>query len=138
MIPYPITDLKDSIFGRAAMGGKVVNIPDLDDDHLIQGDQDLLERGVRSLLLIPLVSRSGWWGESPNHMIGLVGLTSTQPYAFSRADVNQARALIPALTAALRPGVQNRFTNIHPSVRWRFEQEAERRSWGLPPRPHPV
>ena len=35
----------------------------------------------------------------------------------------------------MRHTIQVRFTNIHPSVRWRFEQEAERRSWGLPPSP---
>lgn len=35
----------------------------------------------------------------------------------------------------MRHSVRDRFTNIHPSVRWRFEQEAERLSLGLPPAP---
>lgn len=35
----------------------------------------------------------------------------------------------------MRYSVRDRFTNIHPSVRWRFEQETERLSLGLPPAP---
>jgi hypothetical protein len=68
-------------------------------------------------------------------MVGLVGLASSKPYAFDQADCSRATTLIPALTAAMRHSVQDRFTNIHPSVRWRFEQEAERLSLGLPPAP---
>jgi hypothetical protein len=68
-------------------------------------------------------------------MVGLVGLSSPKPYAFDQADCSRATTLMPALTAAMRHSVKDRFTNIHPSVRWRFEQEAERLSLGLPPAP---
>ncbi|MGF1567423.1 MAG: GAF domain-containing protein [Nodosilinea sp.] len=133
--PYPIAALQDSVFFRATEAGQVINIPDLTLDCVTQGEQDLVQGGVRSLLLIPLSMRSALLGHSAAPMIGLVGLTSTRLDAFDQADCSQAMALIPALTAALRHSVQDRFTNIHPSVRWRFEQEAERRSWGLPPAP---
>lgn len=93
----------------------------------------MLNQGVRSLLLIPLVMRAARLGDSQAQMVGLVGLTSPRPYAFDQDDCSRATTLIPALTAAMRHSVQDRFTNIHPSVRWRFEQEAERLSLGLPP-----
>ncbi|MFP4009469.1 MAG: GAF domain-containing protein, partial [Spirulinaceae cyanobacterium] len=51
---------------------------------------------------------------------------------FDQLDANHANALIPALKAALRQASQTQFSNIHPAVEWRFRQEAERRSLGLP------
>ena len=86
-------------------------------------------------MLIPLVMRTARLGESATQLVGLVGLSSPKPYAFDQADCSRATTLMPALTAAMRHSVQDRFTNIHPSVRWRFEQEAERLSLGLPPAP---
>ena len=132
---YAVADLQDSVFFHATQRGEVLNIPDLRLVNTTQCEQDVLEGGVRSLLLIPLVMRSTPLADSTAQMIGIVGLTSTCPYAFDQADCSNATTLIPALTAAMRHTIQDRFTNIHPSVRWRFEQEAERRSWGLPPSP---
>jgi hypothetical protein len=60
-------------------------------------------------------------------------LTSDRPYHFDGLDCKYAEELRPAFTAALRQAIQQQFTKIHPSVEWRFLQEAERRSWGMPP-----
>jgi hypothetical protein len=132
---YAVEALQDSVFVQATSGGDVLNIPDLTLVNTTQCEQDILDGGVRSLLLIPLVMRSTTLADSTAQMIGIIGLTSNRPYAFDQADCSNATTLIPALTAAMRHTIQDRFTNIHPSVRWRFEQEAERRSWGLPPSP---
>ncbi|NMF82554.1 GAF domain-containing protein [Nodosilinea sp. P-1105] len=132
---YAVDDLQASVFFRATQRGDVLNVPDLSLHCATPCEQDVLKTGARSLLLIPLAMRSGLLGNSPTQMIGLVGLTSTQPYAFDTADCSNATTLIPALTATMRHSVRERFTNIHPSVRWRFEQEAERLSLGLPPAP---
>ncbi|WOD41601.1 GAF domain-containing protein [Nodosilinea sp. E11] len=132
---YGVDDLAGSAFLRATERHEVVNVPDLSLDCNTQCEVDLLNQGVRSLLLIPLVMRASRLGESSAQMVGLVGLASNKPYAFDQADCSCATTLIPALTAAMRHSVQDRFTNIHPSVRWRFEQEAERLSLGLPPAP---
>ncbi|TVQ07679.1 MAG: GAF domain-containing protein [Leptolyngbya sp. DLM2.Bin27] len=132
---YAVDDLNGSAFLRATERREVVNVPDLSLDCPTQCEQDLLRQGIRSLLLIPLVMRTARLGESAAQMVGLVGLASSKPYAFDQADCSRATRLIPALTAAMRNSVQDRFTNIHPSVRWRFEQEAERLSLGLPPAP---
>ncbi|MEP0905427.1 GAF domain-containing protein [Leptolyngbya subtilissima ST-M1] len=130
---YAIEDLQGSVFLRATDRREVVNVPDLSLDCTTPGEAAMLNQGVRSLLLIPLVMRAARLGDSQAQMVGLVGLTSPRPYAFDQDDCSRATTLIPALTAAMRHSVQDRFTNIHPSVRWRFEQEAERLSLGLPP-----
>lgn len=132
---YAVEDLQDSIFFRATQRGEVLNIPDLSLVNTTQCEQDLLDGGVRSLLLIPLVIRPTALADSNAQTIGIIGLSSIRPYAFDQGDCSNATTLIPALTAAMRHTIQDRFSNIHPSVRWRFEQEAERRSWGLPPSP---
>ncbi|WP_228052338.1 GAF domain-containing protein [Nodosilinea sp. LEGE 07298] len=132
---YAVDDLKGSAFLRATERREVVNVPDLSLDCSTQCEVDLLKRGARSLLLIPLVMRTARLGESAAQMVGLVGLASAKLHAFDQADCSRATTLIPALTAAMRHSVQDRFTNIHPSVRWRFEQEAERLSLGLPSAP---
>jgi hypothetical protein len=132
---YNMEDLQDSVFFHTTDRGEVLNVPDLSLVSTTRCEQDILDGGVRSLLLIPLVIRSTTLADSSDQMIGIVGLSSTRPYAFDQADCSNATTLIPALTAAMRHSVQTRFTNIHPSVRRRFEQEAERRSWGLPPAP---
>lgn len=132
---YALEDLLDSMFIRATEQGEVIAVPDLINACDTQCEKDLVAAGVRSLLLIPLVMRAGRRGGQTSPMLGLVGLTSNQPFAFSRADCSLATTLIPALNASMRYSVRDRFTNIHPSVRWRFEQETERLSLGLPPAP---
>jgi hypothetical protein len=132
---YTMDDLRGSVFLTATDRREVLNVPDLELTGTTPAERRLLGQGVRSLLLIPLVMRAARLGDSTAPMVGLVGLTSPQPYAFDQADCSRATTLIPALTAAMRHSVQDRFTNIHPSVRWRFEQEAERLSLGLPPSP---
>jgi hypothetical protein len=74
-------------------------------------------------------------GKGTRQLAGVVGLLSDRPHNFDGLDCKYAEELMPAFTAALRQAIQQRLTNIHPSVEWRFMQEAERRSWGLPPEP---
>ncbi|HEY9762994.1 MAG TPA: GAF domain-containing protein [Trichocoleus sp.] len=132
---YPVATLQQSSFFQTTGRGRVVNIPDLSLSGTTDCERQILEQGVRSLLIIPLVIKSTALSAHSRHMLGLVGVTSSQPYAFTADDCEQAAGLISPLTAAMRHTIQDRFTNIHSSVRWRFEQEAERRSWGLPPEP---
>lgn len=132
---YTLGELQGSAFLRATEQGEVLTIPDLSLTCPTAGERALVAAGAKSLLLIPLVMRNPAIGHSTSQMFGLVGLTSTKPYAFNQSDCSLATTLIPALTASMRHSVRDRFTNIHPSVRWRFEQEAERLSLGLPPAP---
>ncbi|MEM6423911.1 MAG: GAF domain-containing protein [Cyanobacteria bacterium P01_D01_bin.128] len=132
---YRSRQLAHSTFVKAAQSAQVLNVPDLALIERTPIEQTLYERGWRSLLLIPLVVKTLKGRDSQCNLLGLVGVSSDRPYAFHPQDCRHAKAILPALAAAMRHSVRDRFTNIHPSVRWRFEQEAERRSWGLPPEP---
>ncbi len=143
-VTYSLNDLQNSHFFRALQENRVLIVPDLTCDHRNDYGRKLLELGVRSLLLIPLVHQvedhQPTATVSSLKSIGLVGVMSHRPNHFDALDCRQAEQLIPAFTAAMtaaqRQLVQRRFiTNIHPSVEWRFLQEAERRSLGLPPEP---
>jgi hypothetical protein len=145
---YSLESFSDSQFTQAIQSNRVATIADLAQDCRTECGQKLLALGVRSLLLIPLVSdlRGSESEDSKTpasklgtlHPIGLVGVLSDRPHNFDGLDYRHAEQLIPAFAAALmaaqRQLVQKRLvTNIHPAVEWRFAQEAERRSLGLPP-----
>ncbi|MBW4544839.1 MAG: GAF domain-containing protein [Symplocastrum torsivum CPER-KK1] len=131
---YSMASLSGSHFLRAAEANRVWNVPDLSLDCHTDCERSLLNQGVRSLLLIPLVVRA-MRSKGTRQLAGIVGLMSDRPHSFDGLDCKYAEELMPAFTAALRQAIQQRLTNIHPSVEWRFLQEAERRSWGLPPEP---
>ncbi len=132
---HSIVSLSGSHFLRAAEANRVWNVPDLSIDCPTDCERALLNQGVRSMLLIPLVVRAMKAGKGARQLAGVVGLMSDRPHNFDGLDCKYAEELMPAFTAALRQAIQQRFTNIHPAVEWRFLQEAERRSWGLPPDP---
>ena len=130
---HSIASLTGSHFLRAADANHIWNVPDLSMDCQTDCERSLLNQGVRSMLLIPLVVRAMKFGKGARQLAGIVGLISDRPHNFDGLDCKYAEELMPAFTAALRQAIQQRLTNIHPSVEWRFLQEAERRSWGLPP-----
>ncbi len=126
--------LADSCFFQAVNTEKVVTIGDLSKGCQTQWEQSLLNQGIRSLLLIPLLLASETQ-EPSERLMGIVAIASDRPYHFNQLDINYGSKLLPALRMALRQGVEGQFTHIHPAVEWRFSQEAERRSLGLPPEP---
>ena len=119
----------DSLAGQAAAAGRVWNIRDLQQESLTSVEQDFLARGWRSLLLLP-IHRTG-----TAELLGLVALASAQPQHFDQLDAERAIALLPGWRAALRQANRQAFSRVHPSVAWRFQEEAERRSLGLPAAP---
>jgi hypothetical protein len=132
---HSMQSLSGSHFLRAADANRVWNVPDLSQDCQTDCERVLLNQGVRSMLLIPLVVRAMKAGKGSRQLAGIVGIMSDRSHNFDGLDCKYAEELMPAFTAALRQAIQQRFTNIHPAVEWRFLQEAERRSWGLPPEP---
>lgn len=131
---YSMQSLAESHFSRAADANRVWNITDLSLDCQSDCERMLVHQGVRSMLLIPLVVRA-LKNKGAKQLAGIVGLISDRPHNFDGLDCKYAEELMPAFTAALRQAIQQRFTNIHPAVEWRFLQEAERRSWGLASEP---
>ncbi|MBD2179597.1 GAF domain-containing protein [Planktothrix sp. FACHB-1355] len=135
---YSMQSLQGSHFLRAAEANQVWNVADLSQDCPTECERWLLEMGVRSLLLIPLVVKAKGYKAGFRQLAGVVGLTSDRAYNFSSLDCRYASELILPFTVALRQAIQLRFTqfnNIHPAVEWKFLQEAERRSWGMRPEP---
>lgn len=142
----PIEALQSTCLMPPLQNNQVMIVPDLAASCKTEFDQQLLMQGGRSLLLIPLSSSVQIPGLSDalppyaRGMLGLVGIMSDRPGHFDGLDCFHAEQLIPAFTHALTSAqqqlVQQRFiTNIHPAVEWRFLQEAERRSLGLPAAP---
>jgi hypothetical protein len=106
-------------------------VPDLEADCPTPLERQLLDRGCRSLLLIP-VSQSLSTG-GPEQVLGVIILGCPTPHQYDQLDAAYAEQLIPAFRTALRQANQNKLVRVHPAVEWRFAQEAERRSLGLPP-----
>ncbi|EKQ66718.1 hypothetical protein OsccyDRAFT_4510 [Leptolyngbyaceae cyanobacterium JSC-12] len=146
---YPLDAIRDSHAMKALQLNQVMGIRDLARECRTELGRQLVAQGVRSLLMIPLIAqtvipraetRASKQNERQVQIVGLIGLLSDRPNHFDGLDACHAEQLIPAFTRALtsaqRQLVQQRFiTNIHPAVEWRFMQEAERRSMGLPPEP---
>ncbi|MCU0541853.1 MAG: GAF domain-containing protein [Oscillatoriaceae cyanobacterium Prado104] len=134
-VVYSMTSLEASHFLKATAANLVWNVPDLRRECETECDRSLRKMGVRSMLLIPLVVKTATREGSGQRVLGVVGLLCDRPNHFNGIDAQNAQELIPAFIAALRQAIQQRFShihNIHPAVEWRFIQEAERRSWGLP------
>ncbi|MEG4393854.1 GAF domain-containing protein [Microcoleus sp. BROC3] len=135
-ILYSINSLEASHFLKATAANQVWNVPDLRRDCETECERTLRRMGTRSMLLVPLVVKSVTREGCGVRILGVVGLLCDRSNHFNGIDAQHAQELIPAFIAALRQAIQERFThihNIHPAVEWRFAQEAERRSWGLPP-----
>lgn len=134
-LTYSLDQLDESPFLQAVKVNQVIHVPDLRQACITDCERYLRKQNIRSLLLIPLVIQSANLKGS-QQVLGVVGLTSDRPNHFTLTDVKNAYELIPAFITAFCHSFQQQFTNlrnIHPSVEWRFLQEAERRSWGLPP-----
>ncbi len=135
--PYAFSSLQQSCILRAIESKQILTVPDLATHDLTACEQRLLELGGRSVLLVPLVVHAQ---EEMAQSVGVVAVLSDRPYHFDELDCRYAEQLMPAFTTALTGAIrqmaqQRLLTNIHPAVEWRFAQEAERRSWGLPPEP---
>ena len=134
-IAYSMESLETSHFFKATAANQVWNVPDLRRECRTECERTLRKMGTQSMLLVPLVVKSVTREGCGLRILGVVGLLCDRANHFNNIDAQHAQELIPAFIAALRQAIQQRFThihNIHPAVEWRFAQEAERRSWGLP------
>jgi hypothetical protein len=134
-VVYSMNSLEASHFLKATAANQVWNVTDLRRECEADCDRALRKIGVRSMLLIPLMVKTITREGCGQRILGVVGLLCDRPNHFNSIDSQHAQELIPAFIAALRQAMQQRFShihNIHPAVEWRFVQEAERRSWGLP------
>lgn len=130
-----LSSFQGSHFLRAGEADQVRIVPDLTQDYSTPLERRLLEEGIQSLLLIPLLMDTALSQSHIQPLMVLMGLTSDRTHNFDTVDVDRAMGLIPALRSSLRQAVQGQFSHIHPSVEWHFVQEAQRRTLGLPAEP---
>ena len=116
----------DTIYYEACEEGKTKIYDDLRDCRADNGplDEMLLEKGYRSLVLVPLLGRA-------RRVIGMIELASAQPYAFHNLVLYRVDALVPLFRQAMRRSrdemearvqrvMRQTFTALDPSVEWRF------------------
>jgi hypothetical protein len=137
----------DSIYHRVLRSGEMMVIEDLRElSEPSELERRLIELGHRSMLLAPLLSQE-------KHIIGLVELSSSVPYAlnaFMEAKFEEIRGLFRTAVERSREYIDNRievimreqYTSLHPTIEWRFTEAAfnimKRQEAGLPQQPEVI
>jgi hypothetical protein len=89
--------------------------------------ETLIKKGIGSYIIIPLIYE--------DELLGFAELGSESKYELSLASLNKLKDVLPVLSMAIshfktefrnevEAVIQTEFTQIHPSVKWRFEEEA--------------
>jgi hypothetical protein len=138
----PISEFEGTLYQRASETGETIIVPDLLKEPSLRqkhGQERLLARGARSLLIAPLSFK----GKS----IGTLDLVSDTPGDFGPMDAFTMRQIQPLFAMAVKRAlddleyrvqgvIKQECTAIHPCVEWRFRKAAlrhlERLERGLP------
>lgn len=135
---YAVESLQTSRVFPTTDNRTVATVGDLAASCHTECDRALLDLGVRSMLVVPLTMESVATGFDTQQFLGWCIVASNSTHQFTPYSTHLAQKLQSSLTIALRQSIQQRltcFSNIHPAVEWRFLQEAQRRSLGMPPEP---
>ena len=110
---------------------RVVLVPNLEElTEPSKYELGLLNHGIRSAIFIPMVDNTG-------KSTGIVEIGSETPYAFNQTHVKKLRPIIELLALGnevylsdfhnkVERFIKTKFTAIHPSVEWKFEEIAGR------------
>ena len=117
-------DYHGSVYERSWMEKRYITVEDLE-TYPFKGvlENGLLARGVRSLLLAPLIDEG--------QTIGLLEIATPNPGELNSITGNKVESILPMFTAAvkrvreetiteIRAIIQEECTNIHPVLQWRF------------------
>ena len=137
-IKYPIIDcespflgslVRTSLYEQACRQNKTEIIADLRSiEHPAPIEKALTESGYRSLMVLPLRDQG-------KQVIGIMELASPDPYAFNDLKKLKLKEILPLYDIALEESrksveneiqniIQEQYTNIHPSVLWKFTETA--------------
>lgn len=117
-------DYTGSVYERSWMEKRYITIEDIETYPFRSKIEDsLLENGIRSILLAPLIDG--------DQTIGLLELASPRPGMLTQASAAKVENAIPMFTIAVkrvksdmetevRALIQEECTTIHPAVQWRF------------------
>ncbi len=125
---------ENGAYGKVLRNDETVIITDLQaQKHLSIIEEQLLEKGYRSLMLCPLHNRDG-------EILGVFEMASPQPYRFTRLIHLQMKEIISLfelgtnrfiqeLEDSTRLTIQQQFSSVHSSVDWRFREVATKFYW---------
>ena len=117
-------DFQGSVYERSWLEKRYITVEDLESyPYKSVVEEALLAKGVRSILLAPLLDE----GEP----IGMLELATPNPGELNPITANKVESVLPMFTAAvkrekesaiteIRAIIQEECTNIHPVVQWRF------------------
>lgn len=121
--------VEGSVYQKVWQSKEIVIVEDLKKaENNTEIEKIFMKKGIRSLLLYPSVS--------PDPRLNqIVELYSSKPNSFSHNSLQQLKALLPLVEAGLNRKreeldngitsiIQDQFTNIHPSVYWKFRDTA--------------
>ena len=126
----PVSEFKGSMFDRAMQHDGISTIRDVTADSSCTGmDKDILEFGIRSMMIAPL----RYQGE----LIGALNLGSPNPDDFGPGEELVLSQILPLFSMALKRSldeleqnveavIKQKCTAVHPSVEWRFRGAALR------------
>ena len=91
--------------------------------------KNLKRNGIQSLILIPIKA-------TENNDLALLEIASPRPFELNSINQNRLKDIIPVFEAAVKRSseehqnileatIQEHYTSIHPTVKWRFYQAAE-------------
>ena len=124
----PQCTFEGSIYTRAIEQNRTIRLSDLTAlENLTPADRHLIERGIRSIMIAPLLSE----GEP----IGCVEVYSERPNEFSPLDTILLEKVAPVISMAVKMAldkiqqevqaiVKERATAVHKAVEWRFVKAA--------------
>jgi hypothetical protein len=125
-IHIPLEETVGSIFHRAAEQGEMLRIRDmLQGDYTHRIDQEVIQAGIRSVLVAPLLYQG--------QLIGAMKVGSPHPGDLGPREAMLTGEILPLFSMALKRSlddldkniqaiIQERCTPVHPSVEWRFRQ----------------
>ncbi|MBI1226705.1 MAG: hypothetical protein GC192_15835 [Bacteroidetes bacterium] len=120
-----LEDASHSVYAKSCHFGEVVI-----SEEINKGNAPLLKKGIQSHLVAPLRDAEG-------QIIGLFELGAEEAFAINSFTDIQLRKVLPQISRSLEQQkeeyanrveavMRQKFTAIHPSVEWRFEEVAER------------
>lgn len=126
----PVAELESSVWFQAMEKKEAIRISDLSDKtHLCPSEKAVLEAGFRSMIVAPLY----YQGE----IIGSFDIMSPRAGDLKPMDLILVNQVAPLFSISLKRGldemnnevqsiIKEKCTAVHPSVEWRFRQEALR------------
>ncbi|MDJ0645116.1 MAG: GAF domain-containing protein [Flavobacteriaceae bacterium] len=92
--------------------------------------KNLKSKGIQSIVLIPIKA-------TDNNDLALLEIASPRPYELNSVNQQKLRDIIPVFEAAVKRAseehqnvleatIQEHYTSIHPTVKWRFDEAAEK------------